>query len=145
MLKRNYTNRAKGFTLVELLLVIAILGTLTAIAIPSFLGQRKRARIIGDAKANAQVIRMALESRKADMGVYGVEGNPILYKADTDSTNRPNPDIIPTFQPKGNTQMDFEITIKQDGLAFDINVYYPSGSKKLVLTGTQNGEFEVVK
>jgi len=144
MLKRSHTNRAKGFTLIELLLVIAILGTLTAIAIPSFIGQRKRARIIGDAKANAQIIRMALESRKADMGFYGEAGD-YEYKANGTRPEGEGKDIIPTFQPKGNTQMDFEITIKQNGLAFDINVYYPSGTKTKVLTGTQNGELEVVK
>ncbi|MDR2560565.1 MAG: type II secretion system GspH family protein [Holophagales bacterium] len=143
MLKRNRTNRAKGFTLVELLLVIAILGTLTAIAVPSFLGQRKRARIIGDAKTNAQVIRMALESRRADMGVYGVDGD-YWYKASGTRPEGEGKDIIPTFQPKGNSQMDFKITINEGGLAFDINVYFPSGeSGKVVLKGTQNGEFEV--
>jgi len=143
MLKRNLTNRASGFTLVELLLVIAILGILTAIAIPTFVGQRNRARITGDAKANAQVIRMALESRKADMGIYGEPKTSYLYKAN--GTNRPDPDIIPTFQPKGNTQMDFKITIGDTGITYDIDVFYPSGSSTKVLTGTQNGELTIAK
>lgn len=142
MLKRNKTHSAKGFTLVELLLVIAILGTLTAIAIPSFLGHKRSARITGDAKANAQIIRMALENRKAEMGIYGAAGN-YLYKAD--GTNRPDPDLIPTFQPKGNTKMDFRIAIGDTGITYDLEVFFPSGSSTKILTGNQNGELTVVK
>jgi type II secretory pathway pseudopilin PulG len=115
-----------------------------AIAIPTFLGQRNRARIIGDAKANAQIIRMALENRKADMGIYGEAGD-YVYKADGTRPEGEGKDIIPTFQPKGNTQMDFKITIKESGLSYDINVFSPANSTTTVLSGTENGEFKLVK
>ena len=63
-----------GFSLVEMLLVVALIGIISAIAIPSYLGQRSRARLIGDAQSNAQALRMQLETLKADTGTYGAAG-----------------------------------------------------------------------
>ena len=42
--------RTRGFTLIEMLLVVAIIGIISAIAIPSFLGQRRRARTVAAAR-----------------------------------------------------------------------------------------------
>lgn len=142
MLQRNKAKKTLGFTLVELLLVVAILGTISAIAIPSFVGQRKRARIIGDAKTNANIIRMAMDTRRAETGIYGA-ANDYEYNIQSDgSYTRPTPDIIPSFTPKGNSKMSYKITIKEGGLAYDLEV---SEGGKLVVTADQNGDVQEVK
>ena len=61
-----------GFTLVELLVVVIVLGTLTAIAVPTFAGQRESA---WDAAVTAELraASIALESYRAQNGVYNVQ------------------------------------------------------------------------
>ncbi len=58
------TGNNSGFTLVELLIVIAILGIISSFVIPSYLGMKDKATW-GTAKANLDVIRRALSNYAA--------------------------------------------------------------------------------
>lgn len=66
--------RPRGFTLVEVLIVIALIGVMVAIAMPRF----DRTATTGQAtkcKANLQTIEMALETYYSENGVYPPAGD----------------------------------------------------------------------
>ncbi|MFN7958475.1 MAG: type II secretion system protein [Holophagaceae bacterium] len=130
--------RTRGFSLVEILLVLAILGIISAIAIPSFLGQRRRARVIGDAMSNAKVLQMGLEARKADGGVYGAPGT---YDWTADGSATTGPALIPTFQPTGSSKMNYSVVVANGGLTYVLTVTDPSiGSGVTAYQTNQNGQ-----
>ncbi|MDU5527002.1 MAG: prepilin-type N-terminal cleavage/methylation domain-containing protein [Finegoldia magna] len=58
-------NKKKGFTLLELLVVLAILAILIAIAVPVYKGQKEKAAITAH-NANVRVLETALESYRQD-------------------------------------------------------------------------------
>jgi type IV pilus assembly protein PilA len=58
-----------GFTLIELLVVLVVMGTLLAIAVPSYLGARVRTNDAA-AQSNIAVAAPAFEAYYADNGTY---------------------------------------------------------------------------
>ena len=59
----------KGFTLIELMIVVAIIGILAAIAIPNFLRFQLKSKS-SEGKVNIAAIRTAEESYLAEFGTY---------------------------------------------------------------------------
>ena len=66
---KKLRNDAKGFTLIELMIVIAIIGILAAIAIPNFLRYQLKAKT-AEVKTNMGAIKISQTSYKAEMDGY---------------------------------------------------------------------------
>ena len=86
----------RGFTLVETLVVVAILGLLAAIAIPMYLNSINRAK---QAKtiANMKTIATAWESRAAEWKSYNAAGATLTLPAQNIQPAQLNAMLSPTY------------------------------------------------
>jgi len=105
----------KGFTLVELMIVVAFIGLLAALAAPSYVKVRKQSqgrRIINDARIiDAAINAWALELNKADGDIIDLAAAGQYTKTGVINTN----DILQNpydFTIVGPTQISISATTK---------------------------------
>lgn len=119
---------AQAFTLVELLLVLVILGTLAAIVVPKFAGRTEQARITAT-KSQINSFEVALEAFEVDNGYYpkGKNGLQDLIDQPKEAISWRGPYLkdIPN-DPWGNPYL-YECPGKQKNSAYDIASMGPDG------------------
>ena len=106
----------KGFTLTELLIVIAIIGVLAAIAIPTYTGQTKRAART-EAYTNLQTLRLLEEQYYAENGCYYRTGaTPVCTNATISGVaNIQAATFLPGFKPGDDASLSFTYSIETTG------------------------------
>jgi prepilin-type N-terminal cleavage/methylation domain-containing protein len=134
---RHRSDRRRGVTLLELVVVLGIISILAAIAIPLFSGNKDRA-IWGQAKANLDAVRSALAVYNANSPGDVFPGVPttdylVLRGLLPDANLPPNPreagwrssDLH--FSISGSAKW-YTLTVKVDNTFGDIIVGTPSGA-----------------
>ena len=109
---RNMRNNQKGFTLIELMIVVAIIGILAAIAIPNFLKYQLKSKT-AEAKVNLGAIATSQESFRAERDVYLVCDEYPAGRSNVRQTWDPDAAGGFTsigFSPSGKVYYDYEVT-----------------------------------
>lgn len=122
-------HKQRGFTLVELLLVLVILGTLAAIVVPKFAGRTEQARITA-AQTQISNFGVVLDAFEVDNGYYpkGKNGLRALVVRPKDAPNWHGPYLkqdIPD-DPWGNPYI-YECPGKHNTSNYDLMSMGPDG------------------
>ena len=131
----NTDPRRQGFTLVELLLVLVILGVLAAIVIPKFSGRTQQAKVQA-AVTQISTFRTALDAFEVDNGYYpkGRTGLQDLIVQPRDAQNWRGPylqtDRVPQ-DPWGGEYV-YECPGKHNPTSYDIYTAGPPGENQII-------------
>ncbi len=121
--------KRRGFTIIELLIVLVIVGILAAIAIPKFANTKERA-FVAAMKADLRNLVTAQESYLADYRTYAGDGDPKLQYTSSSG-------ITVTIQDESGS--GWGATANHTGTSKVCAVFYGSGAKVLP-PATQEGE-----
>jgi general secretion pathway protein G len=131
MKKQDRNTKKSGFTLVEIMAVIIIIGLLAAIGAMNFLGQTDKARVT-TTRANLKMLHNSVAQFKMDTGRYPTEeeGLSILIEPPSDVTG---------YQPGGYIDST-EIPLDAWGNEFVYIAYPESGKPYVVVSYGADGE-----
>jgi general secretion pathway protein G len=129
--RRSAARLHRAFTLVELLLVLVILGTLAAIVLPKFSGTSQRSRITA-AQTQISILKNALNAFEVDMGYYPKGSSGLLELIQVPRTGTSNwhgPYIDSDSIPKDPWQNDYLYTCpgKHNPTSYDVQSAGPDG------------------
>ena len=136
---RPIRSSRQGFTLVELLLVLVILGILAAIVLPRFTNRTKQAQIAAT-QTQIATFKTALDAYEVDNGYYpkGKNGLMDLIQQPRDAQNWRGPYLQSDSIPKDPWLNDYiyECPGRHNPTSFDLSSLGPPGENTIIANWT---------
>ncbi|KWT87802.1 type IV pilin protein [Candidatus Magnetominusculus xianensis] len=117
----------KGFTLAELLITMVIIGILSAVAIPMYMGQREKARRT-EAAQNVQSLRLLMEQYFTENGCYYAPCSTLTDQAISGAAAIQT--FLPAWKP-GNTSgllFNYRIEVNTNKTTYNIGAIASGGT-----------------
>ena len=123
---RKFHNRKGGFTLIELMIVVAIIGILAAIAIPNFIRFQLKSKS-SEGKVNLAAIRTAEEGYMAEYGTYvAATASPAATPVQLGSTKMTFTQVDAAgagfdqlgWSPEGKVYFQYEVVVDANSVGF---------------------------
>jgi len=131
MKKRRKKQMRKGFTMIELMAVLIILGLLATVLVRNFMGQTDKARVI-TTKANLKILHAAVMQFKMDTGRFPTEEEGLMALIE-------QPSDVESYEPGGYLETT---DITKDGWKRDFfyQLYPESGKPFVIISYGADGE-----
>jgi general secretion pathway protein G len=121
----------KGFTMVELMAVLIILGLLATVLVRNFMGQTDKARAV-ITKANLKILHSAISQFKMETGRFPTEDEGLIALIE-------QPSDVETWEPGGYLEST-EIPKDGWGNEFIFELYPESGKQFVIRSSGPDGE-----
>jgi type IV pilus assembly protein PilA len=116
---RRRGGRSPGFSLIEIMFVVAIVGVLVSVAIPLFLNYQLRSKS-AEAKTNLGVIKVLEQARFSERGAYiSVAPEPPVIPGRSAVAFNAAGGFFPLgFEPEGQVYFSYGVAVTDDGVGF---------------------------
>lgn len=132
MKTRRKNRMRKGFTMVELMAVLIILGLLATVLVKNFMGQTDKARVI-TTKANLKILHTAVMQYKMDTGQFPSEEEGLVALIE------PSSEVEDLAEPGGYLETT-EIPKDGWGHEYYYELYPESGRSFVIISWGADGE-----